>query len=58
MYRYIEILSHLVCKITKQVIDSSTVTSSEVQEQVEAGDDVPLVELLADKIESKQKCSA
>ena len=48
----------MVWKITVQVIDSSTVASSEVQEQVEVEDQVPLVEFLANEIESEQKCAA
>ena len=41
-----------------KVIHSSTVASSEVQEQVKVGDEVPMVEFLADEIESGQKCAA
>ena len=41
-----------------QVINSTTVASSEVQEQVEVEDQVPLVEFLANEIESEQKCAA
>ena len=52
------ILLHLVWKIMAQVINSSTVASSEVQEQVEVGDEVSLVEFLANEIESEQKCAA
>ena len=48
----------MVWKIRAQVISSSTVASSEVQDQVEVGDEVSLVEFLADKIESEQICAA
>ena len=47
----------MVRKITSQVI-SSTVASSEVQEQVEVGDEVPMIEFLANEIKSEQKCAA
>ncbi len=47
----------MVWKITAQVINSSTVARSEVQEQVEVEDQVPLVEFLANEIESEQKCT-
>ena len=40
------------------VIDSSTVTMSEVQDQAEAGNEVSLVEFLANEIDSEQKCAA
>ena len=41
-----------------QVINSSTVASSEVQEQVEVEDQVLLVEFLANEIESEEKDAA
>ena len=44
--------------ISAQVINSSTVASSEVQDQVVVGDEVSMVEFLADEIESEQKCAA
>ena len=34
--------THVVRKITAQVINCNIVTSSEVQEQVEVGDEVPM----------------
>ena len=50
--------TRVVRKIRAQVINCSIVTSSEVQEQVEVGDEVPLIEFLANEIKSEQKCAA